>query len=114
MKKIYKWEPWFFLFFGIFHLHRIWAMVDRKSYASFWLDRLKNLDGLCIIVTAPSDDPGYDCVSRVFVPELGIPEDPVTGSSHCMIAPYWFDRLNKDKVERIWDSIILYSILKQV
>ena len=34
---IYKWEPGFFLFFGVFHLHRIWALVDRESYASFWL-----------------------------------------------------------------------------
>ena len=37
MKKIYKWEPWFFIFFGLFHLHRIWALIDRESYASFWL-----------------------------------------------------------------------------
>ena len=36
MKKIYKWEPWFFLFFGVFHLHRIWALIDREGYASFW------------------------------------------------------------------------------
>ncbi len=61
-------------------------------------NRLKELDGLCKIVTAPSDDNGYDCVSRVFVPELGLPEDPVTGSSHCMIVPYWCDRLKKDKL----------------
>ena len=37
MKKIYCFEPWFFLFFGIFHLHRIWGLIDRESYAAFWI-----------------------------------------------------------------------------
>lgn len=37
MKKIYSYEPWFFIFFGIFHLHRIWGIVDRASYAAFWI-----------------------------------------------------------------------------
>ncbi|MDD3662842.1 MAG: hypothetical protein PHT84_03180 [Candidatus Pacebacteria bacterium] len=41
-KKIYAWEPWFFLFFGVFHLHRIWALIDRESYASFWLGIMEN------------------------------------------------------------------------
>ena len=61
-------------------------------------DRLKELEGLCIVVTAPSDSAEYDCVSRVFVPELPMLEDPVTGSSHCMIAPYWGNRLHKDRL----------------
>ena len=42
MKKIYCWEPWFFMFFGVFHLHRIWGLFDRKSYASFWMGILEN------------------------------------------------------------------------
>lgn len=37
MKKIYIFEPFFFLFFGLFHLHRIWALVDRVPYADFWI-----------------------------------------------------------------------------
>lgn len=37
MKKIYSLEPWFFLFFGVFHLHRIWGLIDRESYAEFWI-----------------------------------------------------------------------------
>ena len=41
-KKIYAWEPWFFIFFGVFHLHRIWALIDRNSYASFWLGIMNN------------------------------------------------------------------------
>ena len=36
-RKIYAWEPWFLIFFGIFHLHRIWGLFDRQSYADFWI-----------------------------------------------------------------------------
>ncbi|MBQ5330051.1 MAG: hypothetical protein J6F31_02240 [Oscillospiraceae bacterium] len=42
MRKIYAWEPWFFIFFGIFHLHRIWALFSREAYASFWMGILQN------------------------------------------------------------------------
>lgn len=59
-------------------------------------DAMKSLDGLCIAVTAPGKQ--YDCVSRVFAPELDVPEDPVTGSTHCMIAPYWCRRLNQSSI----------------
>jgi predicted PhzF superfamily epimerase YddE/YHI9 len=38
---------------------------------------------------------GYDFVSRVFAPDLGIPEDPVTGSAHTVLAPFWSDRLGQ-------------------
>ena len=52
-----------------------------------------------VIVTARADDgPAYDVVSRFFAPEHGIPEDPVTGSAHCAIGPYWADRLGTDAV----------------
>jgi PhzF family phenazine biosynthesis protein len=47
-----------------------------------------------VIVTAVGDD-GYDFVSRYFAPAKGIPEDPVTGAAHCMLAPYWATRLGK-------------------
>jgi PhzF family phenazine biosynthesis protein len=47
-----------------------------------------------IIVTAPGYG-NYDFVSRYFAPAKGIPEDPVTGSAHCMLAPYWAGRLKK-------------------
>ena len=39
---VHWWEPWFFMFFGIFHLHRIWGLLDRESYASFWMGILEN------------------------------------------------------------------------
>ena len=47
-----------------------------------------------VSLTAPGDS-GYDFVSRYFAPAKGIPEDPVTGSAHCMLAPYWAGRLGK-------------------
>jgi len=46
-----------------------------------------------VIVTAPGDSP--DFVSRFFAPKAGIPEDPVTGSAHCTLVPYWAARLGK-------------------
>jgi len=48
-----------------------------------------------VIVTAPSDDPAHDFVSRFFAPRAGVPEDPVTGSAHCCLGPYWSERLGK-------------------
>lgn len=47
-------------------------------------------------VTAAGKD--FDCVSRVFAPKIGIAEDPVTGSTHCLIAPYWAEKLGKKKI----------------
>jgi PhzF family phenazine biosynthesis protein len=49
-----------------------------------------------VIATAPGDG-GYDFVSRYFAPAKGVPEDPVTGSAHCMLAPYWARRLGKSE-----------------
>ena len=54
------------------------------------------IDRSGVIVTAPGDD-GYDFVSRYFAPAKGIPEDPVTGAAHCMLAPYWAQRLGKQE-----------------
>ena len=52
------------------------------------------LDRPGVIVTAPGDG-DYDFVSRYFAPAKGIPEDPVTGAAHCMLAPYWAKRLGR-------------------
>lgn len=49
-----------------------------------------------IIVTARASTPGFDFVSRFFGPQCGVPEDPVTGSAHCALGPYWRARLGKD------------------
>ncbi|PQO32585.1 PhzF family phenazine biosynthesis protein [Bremerella cremea] len=48
-----------------------------------------------VMVTAASDDPRYDFLSRFFAPACGIPEDPVTGSAHCLLGEYWSKRLGK-------------------
>lgn len=56
--------------------------------------RLAALDLRAVVATAPGLH--YDFVSRVFAPKLGIPEDPVTGSAHCELAPYWAARLGTD------------------
>ena len=58
------------------------------------MEGLYGLDRLGVIVSAPGDQ-GYDFVSRYFAPQKGIPEDPVTGAAHCMLAPYWAQRLGK-------------------
>jgi len=50
------------------------------------------------IVTAPAARPGADFISRFFAPAAGIPEDPVTGSAHCTLAPYWFGRLGRTEL----------------
>ncbi|MER5395020.1 PhzF family phenazine biosynthesis protein [Saccharopolyspora sp. NPDC002686] len=49
-----------------------------------------------VIVTAPGDRPGVDFVSRVFSPQVGIQEDPVTGSAHCTLATWWAAKLHRD------------------
>lgn len=51
-----------------------------------------------IIVTARAATDEYDFVSRFFTPQSGVAEDPVTGSSHCCLAPYWARRLGKDEL----------------
>ncbi len=48
-----------------------------------------------VIVTSRSSDPKFDFVSRYFAPAVGVNEDPVTGSSHCILAPYWSGKLGK-------------------
>jgi predicted PhzF superfamily epimerase YddE/YHI9 len=58
--------------------------------------RLAELDVLGVIATAPGEE--TDFVSRFFAPRVGIPEDPVTGSSHCTLIPYWAKRLGKVKL----------------
>jgi len=51
-----------------------------------------------VIVTAPASTAGFDFVSRFFAPRAGVPEDPVTGSAHCCLAPFWSARLGRQKL----------------
>lgn len=57
--------------------------------------RLRTLPVRGIIVTAPAADAEFDFVSRFFAPGAGVDEDPVTGSAHCCLAPYWGAKLGK-------------------
>ncbi len=58
--------------------------------------RLLTVSARGIIVTCRASTPGYDFVSRFFAPCVGINEDPVTGSAHCCLAPYWSAKLGKE------------------
>ncbi|MEV7007415.1 PhzF family phenazine biosynthesis protein [Streptosporangium sp. NPDC051022] len=60
------------------------------------LRALEAVDARGIIVTAQASQPGVDYVSRFFAPRVGVPEDPVTGSAHCALAPYWSGKLGSD------------------
>ncbi len=68
-------------------------VVDSLENLQPNFEKLAKLDGMTQAVTAAGKD--FDCVSRVFAPKVGVPEDPVTGSTHCLIAPYWAERLGK-------------------
>jgi predicted PhzF superfamily epimerase YddE/YHI9 len=57
---------------------------------------MKELDAIGVIITAKGHS--ADVVSRCFYPGAGIPEDPVTGSAHCNIVPYWSEKLKKTKL----------------
>ncbi|MDN5291685.1 MAG: hypothetical protein PWQ06_1924 [Anaerophaga sp.] len=59
------------------------------------MDMIKKLDAEGVIITSRSEGE-FDFVSRFFAPRLGIPEDPVTGSAHTVLIPYWSDRIGKD------------------
>jgi PhzF family phenazine biosynthesis protein len=60
--------------------------------------RLRELSSRGVIVTSKSGDPGFDFISRFFAPGVGINEDPVTGSAHCCLGPYWGERLGKSEM----------------
>lgn len=66
--------------------------------------QLAELPARGLIVTAPGDQPGIDMVSRFFAPRVGINEDPVTGSAHCLLAVYWAQRLGKTRLRALQAS----------
>lgn len=59
---------------------------------------LCGIDKFAVIVSAPAQTPGLDFVSRFFAPAKGVPEDPVTGSAHCTLIPYWAGQLGKSQL----------------
>ena len=60
--------------------------------------RLAEVDCRGVVITARSTDPAFDFVSRFFAPALGLNEDPVTGSAHCLLAPHWAGLLRKSQM----------------
>lgn len=62
------------------------------------IGRLAQLPVRGVIVTARGDGDGIDFVSRFFAPAVGISEDPVTGSAHCTLGPFWAERLGKSEL----------------
>mmetsp|Transcript_10672 Transcript_10672/g.19475 ORF Transcript_10672/g.19475 Transcript_10672/m.19475 type:complete len:338 (-) Transcript_10672:262-1275(-) len=59
------------------------------------LESIQKLNKRGVIVTAKGNTTDYDYICRFFAPQIGIPEDPVTGSAHCALAPYWMKKLGK-------------------
>ncbi len=59
---------------------------------------LRTVDVRGVIVTAPASTRGYDFVSRFFAPKVGVDEDPVTGSAHCALGPFWAGRLGRTEL----------------
>ncbi|MDP9347978.1 MAG: PhzF family phenazine biosynthesis protein [Gemmatimonadota bacterium] len=62
------------------------------------LARLSEVPARGVIVTSRAETPGFDFVSRFFAPRVGVDEDPVTGSAHCCLAPFWRKRLGRDSL----------------
>jgi PhzF family phenazine biosynthesis protein len=60
--------------------------------------RLLSVECRGVILTAKSDDPQFDFISRFFAPAAGVDEDPVTGSAHCCLADYWGNKLGKTEL----------------
>jgi predicted PhzF superfamily epimerase YddE/YHI9 len=85
---------------GVNDLHHVVELADEAAVCSLTpdLDALIDVDVEAVTVTARSDDPAYDFVSRYFAPRHGITEDPVTGSAHTSLGPWWADRLEKTEL----------------
>ncbi|MBC8355231.1 MAG: PhzF family phenazine biosynthesis protein [Planctomycetes bacterium] len=67
--------------------------------------KLRQLSMRGVIVTSTSSDTRFDFVSRFFAPGVGVNEDPVTGSAHCVLAPYWGDQLGKTEMTAFQASV---------
>ena len=83
------------------HDRRFLAVFEHRDDVARLTPDFAALRGQChgsVIVTAPGGD-GIDFVSRFFAPGFGIDEDPATGSAHCVLIPYWANRLGKSHLE---------------
>ena len=86
--------PWDAVWSGTYYLFEAEnEEIIRKANPD--LSAIEKLPISEVIITARSKKPEMDFISRFFAPKLGIPEDPVTGSAHCLLAPYWAEKLKK-------------------
>lgn len=76
----------------------VYGSADTVAALSPDISRLRQLQGFGVIATAPGGTEALDFVSRFFAPGLGVDEDPVTGSAHCLLIPYWAERLGRDEL----------------
>ena len=76
----------------LFEINNLEVLKNLKPEYS----ELKKIGRNTFIVTCKSGSPDYDFYSRFFAPSVGIDEDPVTGSAHCYLAPYWNKKLGKN------------------
>lgn len=79
------------------------AEVIRKMTPNFSL--LSTISGRGFMITSRSDSSKYDFISRFFAPAFGINEDPVTGSAHCCLGPYWAKKLGKQELSAYQASL---------
>ena len=85
-------------------LDLICVLQDEEQVRQYEPDAalLRKLPGRMVHITAPGTG-GFDCVSRCFGPKVGVLEDPVCGSAHCQLVPYWSRRLGKDTINA-WEA----------
>jgi PhzF family phenazine biosynthesis protein len=85
---------------GISRFDRLVELESEAAVRSLKPDftRLGRLEIRGIIVTSAASSPDYDYVSRFFAPAAGVNEDPVTGSAHCCLGPFWKERLGRDNL----------------
>lgn len=86
--------------FSVCEKNRDMYLVEVKDFATLLavkpdMKKLAKLKAVGVIVTTATGVEGYDFASRFFAPSAGINEDPVTGSAHCFLAPYWAKKLGK-------------------
>lgn len=85
---------------GWSHFDCLVALEDEAQVRALRPDLglLRAVEARGVIVTAPAEADGVDFVSRFFAPRVGVDEDPVTGSAHCVLAPYWSRVLGRDEL----------------
>jgi predicted PhzF superfamily epimerase YddE/YHI9 len=76
----------------------IWPENTLRKLQPVSLALLATVKAGALLATAKTESPPYDFVSRFFAPGMGVLEDPVTGSMHATLAPFWAERLNKTKL----------------